>query len=106
MPQNKSIVVIRTPIFAKAFTQVTCLMSDGELEEAKSERPDLTFEKLIPELDTSVATEVIESQLDKEMEDVNIGPGITVRGMVQPFDIEEQAAKLLNIPFDKKDLLR
>lgn len=86
MKQDKHIVEIKTPPSAKRFVQVTCLMTDEELLEAQLERPDLIFRKCEPE---PVAVQVV-----PEVEDLD--KGITVRGMVMPYDIEEQAAKILN----------
>lgn len=98
MKSNKSIVVVRTPIFSKAYTQVTCLMSDEELEEAKAERPDLEFEKL--------QEEVQEAKEATSTVDNGVAKGITVKGMVMPYDIEDQIYEVLDEKKAKNSLLR
>lgn len=40
---DKQIIIIETPPTAAKFIQVTALMSDAEIEQAKKERPDLIF---------------------------------------------------------------
>ena len=101
MRQNKHIVTVSTNSLTtkpEHFVQVTCLMSDEELSEAQLERPDLVFTKLSDEvnLNTEIAAQAFENNSLPEEVEVDISKGITVRGMVMPYDIEEQAAKILN----------
>ena len=95
----KRIVLIETPIYQKSFTQVTCEMTDEELEQAKRERPDLVF-RLLKDLPISLPDkeEVQPSLFDDETR------GITVRGMTLPYDFEEQVDKVLDPNTNMKDL--
>lgn len=69
--ETKKIVVVETPPTMTPFKQVTTLMTDAELEEAKKERPDLIF-KLAEELP---------SQGEVDIENKY---GVSVRGMITP----------------------
>lgn len=84
---NKFLVVIRTAPTVSPFQEITWLCTEEELELAKKERPDLIFtkgEELPPGGDVEYEKPVI------------VKGGITVRGMTLPYDIEEQAKKILD----------
>ena len=86
----KDIIIIQTPVSSKTFTQVTCLMDEDELSQAKLERPDLVFIR---------ASEMPEAvnipDPDKpSIRNLDNPLGITIRGMTLPADLEEQLEKL------------
>jgi hypothetical protein len=85
---NKNLVVIQTPLSSTTFTQVTCLMTDKELEEAKKERPDLIFRQA-----TDLPTEEPQSEAALVPEDET--KGITIRGMTLPHNLDEMINNLL-----------
>lgn len=69
---NKKIVVIETPPTMTPFRQVTTMMDEEELKQARKERPDLLF-KLAEELPS-----------EGEFEEVEDKHGVSVRGMITP----------------------
>lgn len=85
---HKNIVVIKTPITQQGFTQVTCMMSDDELREAKAERPDLIF-TLARDMEEAVGIETGEREPIPEIPVIeDETKGITVRGMTLPHNLE------------------
>lgn len=88
--KHKNLVIIQTPVSSTVFTQVTCLMSDEEFEEAKQERPDLVF---------MLASELPVEAPKQEPLPVPVGlrddQGITVTGMTLPANIDELIEKVL-----------
>ena len=76
---GKQIVIIETPPTSPQFIQVTALMTDQELEQAKKERPDLIFR--IP------VHMAIEKALLEEPE------GESLNGMTLPADVQERWLK-------------
>ena len=89
MNPERRIIIIQTPATSSTFTQVTCLMSEEELKEAKEERPDLlfTYADELPSAGEFAEPDDLDWEKDPK--------GITVRGMTMPHDIEEQARKIL-----------
>jgi hypothetical protein len=89
--KHKNIVIIQTPVYAKSFTQVTCLMSDDELAAAKLERPDLVF---------MLAKDMPKDEVQQQEEQLSLpglreDQGITVKGMTLPANIDEMIEKVL-----------
>ena len=83
---DKMIVIIETPPSMQPFKQVTCLMTQEELDEGKKERPDLIFR--IPE-DMSVEKTMQQGPMPIE--------GESVHGMT-----EAVLERYLNGEFDEK----
>jgi hypothetical protein len=96
----KSIIIVQTPVHFKAFTQVTCLMDDDELEQAKKERPDLIFRKAqelpvqepIPEPAHGFQTLDCEPV---ELKELTEDQGITVKGMTLPANLDYLIQKVI-----------
>lgn len=92
----KHIVVIETPISTKSFTQVTCLMTDEEFEEAKRERPDLVFTMAA---DLPVSTDSIDNTVEEPKTEslpaLREDQGITITGMTLPHDLDILINKVL-----------
>lgn len=89
----KSIIIVQTPVHFKVFTQVTCLMDEDELAQAKKERPDLIFQ-LASKL-PDIVQEEVESRLPlvEAVEDET--KGITVKGMTLPANLDYLINKVL-----------
>ena len=93
--KSKHIVIVSTPVYKKSFTQVTCMMTDQELEDAKLERPDLMFMKAndLPVEDS--IQEVCESLPDSEqLPPLTEEQGITVKGMTLPHNLDDLIVNL------------
>jgi hypothetical protein len=81
---DKRIVVIETSPTSKIFKQVTCLMTDEELAEAKLERPDLIF-RLKEDLQPEKEPEIV----------IDESKGISIKGMSLPYNIEDKLKEIL-----------
>lgn len=82
---DKRIVVIQTSPTAKYFKQVTCLMNDNELVQAKLERPDLIFR----------LKEDLKQAEDIPIQEIDESKGISIHGMTLPYNIEERLKEIL-----------
>lgn len=94
--KHKSIIVISTPVSAKAFTQVTVLMDEDELAEAKLERPDLIFQLAadLPAEVPGVPGVPVEAPAQEGVV-LTEEQGITIKGMTLPHNFTELVNKVM-----------
>lgn len=97
-PQRR-IVVIQTAPTATRLIQVTELMSEEELAQAKKERPDLIFRyaaDLVPVTSSDIEMVRAKEKLGQDIQEVLNVSGLSHSGMTLPVDYHERLDRIIH----------